>query len=429
MRSVWIGMFVGLLLLPCAHAQSADVTLTGIIQGANGLPASNTVLSFTPSQTFFIVGSGSTPVTGVSSFSGDGQLLSNMDSTGDVTATLANAPEQSIWGGPRSGGSGAPGYQQVPTLNAANMFNFPTLNQNTTGNAATATNASAVDGVFVSGTPSAGQVIIATGPTTAMWSGAPSAGIAALTGPVTTPGGGSGATTITPTGVTAGSYNLGGQVVNVNNAGQITAIGNPFAVSITSCSACGSFEVGNATTNPATFTFSYANGTVSGATLTDGTNNVTLTTPFTSGQIAASYCTAGQALFSATFTVNATATNGQNASEGIGVNCQYRTFGGVGTVGATGATASGTSAVLVGATGMLGTLGLGVNTGTFTLSPSSQYLYFLLSTSGHTFKVNGFGTTFSSTSITFVNAFGASVPMTLYTSPTFLSGTFSVEVD
>lgn len=41
------------------HAQSSpDVTLTGIIQGANGLPASNVLISFTPTQTFYIQGTG-----------------------------------------------------------------------------------------------------------------------------------------------------------------------------------------------------------------------------------------------------------------------------------------------------------------------------------------------------------------------------------
>lgn len=53
-------------------------------------------------------GSGS----GVSSFTGDGALLSNSGSTGGVTATLANAAANSLWGN-TSGSSGAPGYHAV----------------------------------------------------------------------------------------------------------------------------------------------------------------------------------------------------------------------------------------------------------------------------------------------------------------------------
>jgi hypothetical protein len=53
-------------------------------------------------------------------------------------------------------------------------------------------------------------------------------GITQLTGPVTTPGGGSGVTTITPTGVTPGTYGDATNVaqVTVNAAGQITAAAN-----------------------------------------------------------------------------------------------------------------------------------------------------------------------------------------------------------
>lgn len=63
----------GLLLLVLAlasltgtrqgHAQTQNpyVTLDGTVQGANGLPASNVLLSFTPTQTFYIQGSGVVP--------------------------------------------------------------------------------------------------------------------------------------------------------------------------------------------------------------------------------------------------------------------------------------------------------------------------------------------------------------------------------
>jgi hypothetical protein len=53
-------------------------------------------------------------------------------------------------------------------------------------------------------------------------------GITQLTGPVTTPGGGSGATTITPTGVTPGTYGDATNVgqFTVNAAGQLTFAAN-----------------------------------------------------------------------------------------------------------------------------------------------------------------------------------------------------------
>ena len=54
---------------------------------------------------------------GVSSFSGDGTILNNSGSTGPVTATLANAAQNSVLAGPPTGGAGAPTYQLNPTIN------------------------------------------------------------------------------------------------------------------------------------------------------------------------------------------------------------------------------------------------------------------------------------------------------------------------
>jgi len=48
---------------------------------------------------------------GVTSFSGDGSLISNTTSTGAVTAALANAAAHSFWGN-NTGSTGAPGYHQ-----------------------------------------------------------------------------------------------------------------------------------------------------------------------------------------------------------------------------------------------------------------------------------------------------------------------------
>jgi hypothetical protein len=261
-------------------------------------------------------------------------------------------------------------------------------------------------------------------------------GITALTGPVTASGSGSVATTITPTGVTAGNYNLGGQVVDVNSAGQITSIGNPFSVGM-SCTAAGTYELGFASTNPNVCTLTYSNGTAASASIGDGTNTVNLTTPYTSGNLAYSYTA------NTTFSANATATNSQTASASNSFGVEYCTFVGVGGYGGTGATATGSSAgnqcasetaTVTGASvaTVLVSQGLG-NTyagQTFTLTPSNQYLVLLLSGGcGHSIKVNGFTAAFNTQAITYTNILGGSqTGMCIYTGTGSLTGTYQVEV-
>jgi hypothetical protein len=85
-----------------------------------------------------IPGSGSG--SGVSSFSGDSALLSNSSSTGAVTATLANAAADSVWGN-ATGSSAAPGYTTNPNLNSLGLVGttagFFDLGQGSTSSAAT----------------------------------------------------------------------------------------------------------------------------------------------------------------------------------------------------------------------------------------------------------------------------------------------------
>jgi hypothetical protein len=78
-------------------------------------------------------------------------LGSNPTTAPALAFTLANAAPNSVLAGPASGGAGAPTYQTAPTISAANMTSFPTLNQSTTGNAGTATALASVTGYSVYG--------------------------------------------------------------------------------------------------------------------------------------------------------------------------------------------------------------------------------------------------------------------------------------
>ncbi len=57
--------FAALLALLCAaacpaHAQNPYVNVTGVLEGPNGLPAANSIISLTPTQQFVVPGTGST---------------------------------------------------------------------------------------------------------------------------------------------------------------------------------------------------------------------------------------------------------------------------------------------------------------------------------------------------------------------------------
>ena len=60
----WIGVIC--FLSACCFAQSPNpnVTISGVIQGPNGLPAANATISLTPSQQFFVAGLGSSSCSG-----------------------------------------------------------------------------------------------------------------------------------------------------------------------------------------------------------------------------------------------------------------------------------------------------------------------------------------------------------------------------
>jgi hypothetical protein len=198
--------------------------------------------------------------------------------------------------------------------------------------------------------------------------------------------------------------------------------GPTFSITSFTCSTCATVEIGATVASPTNFTAAYSI-TPSSASISDGTNTDTLTTPFTSGSLAHSYTLTSAG--AVTFTLTAVGPTTQTASKAI--NWEPRVFGGVGTAGATGATASGTSAILVGAAGTLASAGLGNQTSYGPFSPSDQSIYVLMLSGSCTFTSGGFNFPMNTpTSITFINQFGASVSMFLYQSTNLLSAPFTL---
>jgi hypothetical protein len=192
-----------------------------------------------------------------------------------------------------------------------------------------------------------------------------------------------------------------------------------FAITGFTCSTCGAspYEAGAVVASPTNFGASYTS-TPTTATISDGTNTDTLTTPFTSGSLLHSYCNASGAfsgLVTVDFRLTAVAATTKTSDQYI--TCTFREFGGVGTSGATGATASGTTAVLAGATGTLASAGLGQRSTWGPYSPSNQYIYVLGTGSACTFTSGGFSFLMNSpVSFSFTNQYGVAVGMYLYRS-------------
>lgn len=428
----WLGV---LTVMVCAlagvqrgRAQAPYVTLTGTLQGANGLPLSNTVITLQPTQTFYAPGTNSSQQVG--------NIYENGAPTGPClvsgqfyTDNLASPKVIyecifSVWS---------------PITMFAN-FSFAAITPGTnnlgamhvgTGSSLDATgsgtvSATAIDGVAVTGTPSAGLVLGATSPTAGGWLSAGGDLNGAYTALKVIGLQGYPLASTVPVASAVPVYNIGASQYDVRQLTQ-DDIAAGFSITSFGCGACTTVEIGATVSNPA-FTASYSSTPATAAiTNTDGTSSPTnLTTPFTSATVTGSFVHTTTA--TTTFTLTAVSTSTKTATRAI--NWAARTFYGVGTgSGATSATASGNNAVLVGATGTLGTWGLGTNTGTVSVSPSGQHIYFLLSTSGHTFKVNGFTTSFTCSGTTFTNQNSINVGMQLCVSPTSLTGSYSVEVD
>jgi hypothetical protein len=238
----------------------------------------------------------------------------------------------------------------------------------------------------------------------------------------------------TSSGVTA-SYNPASGNLIAFVSGSAVSIGPPFSATF-GCSQCGVWEIGYSISS-ASGTISYVNPSVpTSASVSDGTNTDTLTTPFTSWSLAHTYNT------NTTFTLTALG-NGQTITQTQNFVLTNCTFSGVGIGGtATGATASGAgtgdqcvfeTSTLSGATATLSSNPLG-NTYTnqsFSLNPSGQYMYLLLTGGcGHTLTVNSFTTAFNTTAISsYTNILGGTqANMCIYSSPTSYTGPYTVQV-
>lgn len=170
---------VGCLTNPMTTA--GDIIIGGALGTPTRFPAASGYLHWNGSAFVYDNPAGSGSVTNFSAGN-----LSPLFTTSVATATstpalsfsLSNAAQGSVYGGPASGGAGAPSFQVAPTISAANMTSFPTLNQNTTGNAATATALAATP--TLCGTGNAPTGVLANGNAT---------GCAAIGGGGGTPGG------------------------------------------------------------------------------------------------------------------------------------------------------------------------------------------------------------------------------------------------
>lgn len=121
-------------------AASGNGGVTGTLGYANGGTGLSTLIAndclaanaSANGYDFVTCGSGGS---GVTSISGDGALFTNSASTGAVTLTLGSAPGYGVWGNDTAA-SATPAYTALSSWPAAA---FPTLNQNTTGYAASLT--------------------------------------------------------------------------------------------------------------------------------------------------------------------------------------------------------------------------------------------------------------------------------------------------
>lgn len=129
----WLQLGFLLFVALFAAAQSPYVNLVGTMQGPNGLPLSNSVINLSPTQTFFVVGSGSGPGSGVTSISATSPIIvtpSPITSIGTVSLSTVCVNQVwewngTAWGCVNTGGGGGGGLTGVGITNAIPIWTSP----------------------------------------------------------------------------------------------------------------------------------------------------------------------------------------------------------------------------------------------------------------------------------------------------------------
>lgn len=126
-----------------SSAGTTALTLATVNSGSGTCGDTTHICAITTNPKGLVTAQTSTLISSVSSVS-VGSLsplfttaVASPTTTPAVTFTQSLAPDNSVFAGAPSGAATAPTFQTSPTISAANMTNFPTFNQNTTGSSAT----------------------------------------------------------------------------------------------------------------------------------------------------------------------------------------------------------------------------------------------------------------------------------------------------
>ncbi len=404
-------VLLAFLLVGMQPGSAQTVDVTGTIQGANGLPAANVLLNFTPTQTFFVPGTNTAQqvgnIGGPASPSGacpiEYQLYVNT-TTHQLFQCLLGA-----WGAVGGGGGSV---TSVAGYNA-NGFTVGVTSGSTSP-------------VITVGTDSTHFLPTNTGLATTYLNGA---------GVYSAPPGGNAVTiqsyAVDPTAPVSAAALIWNAVTSSYNVRPLTQDDIQPGFGITGFNGGSAVEIGATVTNPS-FSASYSK-TPTSASITNTAaidSPLVLSSPFTSGTVVGAFTETSQA--SVCFTLTAILVVPKTSSQCI--QWQARSFGGVGSAAATSSvTASGLNATL--STGdVLANAGIssgGYNSVYGPYTASAQKVYLLLVGGSHTFKdsVTGFAFAFNApTAVSFLNSYGATVTMYLYESTYLLTGAYSVLV-
>ena len=404
-------VLLAVLLVGMQPGRAQTVGVTGTVQGANGLPAANVLLNFTPTQTFFVPGTNTAQQVGNIGGTASPSGACAIEYQFYVNTTTHQLFEclLGVWGAV-GGGSGS-----VTSVAGYNANGFTV-----------SVSSPATSPVVTIGTDSTHFLPTNTGLATTYLNGA---------GGYSSPPGGNAVTIqsyavdpTAPVNAAALIWNSGTSSYNVR---PLTEDDIQPGFSITGFSGGSTVEIGATVTNPA-FSASYSKTPTSASiTNTAGIDSpLVLSSPYTSGTAVGAFTETSS--ISVCFTLTAILVVPKTSSQCI--QWQPRSFGGIGAASATSAvTASGLNAKL--STGdILANAGIssgGYNSVYGPYTASAQKVYLLLVGGSHTFKdsVTGFAFAFNApTAVSFVNSYGATVTMYLYESTYLLTGAYSVLV-